>query len=58
LPTNTTSVRVFLANPAPRTPPPAAALAGWMVLRVTTDMIQDGRALAFLESALAGSGRP
>ena len=30
-----------------------AALAGWKVLRVTTDMIEDGRALAFVERALA-----
>jgi hypothetical protein len=30
----------------------AATLAGWRVLRVTRDMIRDGRALALLESAL------
>jgi hypothetical protein len=36
----------------------AAALAGWIVLRVTTDMIQDGRALALLETAITGSCRP
>ena len=36
----------------------AAALAGWTVLRVTTAMLCDGRALALLESAFADSGRP
>jgi hypothetical protein len=29
-----------------------AALAGWLVLRVTTDMVRDGRAIAFIERAL------
>lgn len=32
----------------------AAALAGWIVLRVTTAMLRDGRALTLLESAFAG----
>ncbi len=32
----------------------AAALAGWCVLRVTGDMITDGRALALLTRALKG----
>ena len=31
----------------------AAALLGWTVLRVTTAMLNDGRALALLEEALA-----
>lgn len=30
-----------------------AAIAGWTVLRVTADMVVDGRALAFLERAFA-----
>lgn len=30
-----------------------AALLGWVVIRVTTDMVKDGRALAFVERALA-----
>lgn len=30
-----------------------AALAGWKVLRVTTGMVDDGRALGFVERALA-----
>ena len=30
-----------------------ATLAGWRVLRVTGDMVADGRALAFVERALA-----
>lgn len=30
-----------------------AALRGWRVLRVTTDMVDDGRALGFVERALA-----
>jgi very-short-patch-repair endonuclease len=29
-----------------------AALAGWLVLRVTGDMVTDGRALAYVERAL------
>jgi very-short-patch-repair endonuclease len=29
-----------------------AALAGWKVLRVTTQMVDDGRAIAFIERAL------
>lgn len=32
----------------------AAALAGWTVLRVTTAMLGDGRALALLAEAFAG----
>jgi hypothetical protein len=36
----------------------AAALAGWIVLRVTTAMLCDGRVLALLESAFADNGRP
>ena len=31
----------------------AATLAGWRVLRVTTGMIRDGRALAMLEQAFS-----
>jgi hypothetical protein len=31
----------------------SAALAGWLVLRVTGAMVADGRALAFVERALA-----
>ena len=31
----------------------AAALSGWMVLRVTTAMLHDGRALTLLQQALA-----
>jgi hypothetical protein len=34
----------------------AAALLGWTVLRVTTGMLRDRRALALLESAFAGWG--
>jgi hypothetical protein len=34
----------------------AAALAGWTVLRVTTAMLQDGRALTLLQLALATTG--
>ena len=30
----------------------AAALAGWVVLRVTSSMVRDGRALTVLEEAL------
>lgn len=30
-----------------------AAIAGWRVLRVTTDMVDDGRALGFVQRALA-----
>jgi len=30
-----------------------AALLGWRVLRVTTDMVEDGSALAYIERALA-----
>lgn len=30
-----------------------AALAGWRVLRVTTGMVDDGRALGFVQRALA-----
>lgn len=30
-----------------------AAIAGWLVIRVTTDMVLDGRALALVERALA-----
>lgn len=30
-----------------------ATLQGWRVLRVTTDMVEDGRALAWIERALA-----
>ncbi len=33
----------------------AATLAGWRVLRVTTGMIRDGRALALLESVFAAT---
>ena len=33
----------------------AAALADWTVLRVTTAMLRDGRALALLESAFAAT---
>jgi hypothetical protein len=29
-----------------------AAIAGWRVLRVTTDMVKDGRALTTIERAL------
>lgn len=32
----------------------AAATAGWCVLRFTTDMVSDGRALAAIEKALRG----
>jgi very-short-patch-repair endonuclease len=32
-----------------------AALRGWRVLRVTTNMLNDGRALAMLERALRGA---
>jgi very-short-patch-repair endonuclease len=31
----------------------AAAVAGWLVLRVTTDMVEDGRAVATVERAFA-----
>jgi hypothetical protein len=34
-----------------------AAVAGWLVLRVTTGMVEDRRALALIERALA-SRRP
>jgi very-short-patch-repair endonuclease len=34
----------------------AAALLGWTVLRVTTAMMRDGRALALLERALRAPG--
>lgn len=34
----------------------AAALAGWMVLRVTTAMLKDGRGLALLEQAFSSAG--
>lgn len=34
-----------------------AALLGWVVLRVTPGMVQDGRALALVERAMKG-GRP
>lgn len=34
-----------------------AALLGWRVLRVTTRMVRDGRALALAERALKGGGR-
>lgn len=30
-----------------------AALAGWLVVRVTSDMVDDGRAITFVERALA-----
>ena len=33
----------------------AATLAGWRVLRVTTGMIRDGRALVLLEQALSSA---
>src|SRR5690348_7925662 len=33
----------------------AATLAGWRVLRVTTGMVRDGRALALLEDAFASA---
>lgn len=33
----------------------AATLAGWRVLRVTTGMIRDGRALALLEQAFSSN---
>lgn len=36
----------------------AATLAGWTVLRVTTPMVRDGRALALLEQALSPAGDP
>ena len=29
-----------------------AAIAGWRVLRVTTDMVEDGRAIQYIERAL------
>jgi very-short-patch-repair endonuclease len=29
-----------------------AAIAGWLVLRVTTDMVEDGRAVTFVERAI------
>jgi hypothetical protein len=35
-----------------------AAIHGWLVLRVTTDMIADGRALTFVERALRVRGLP
>lgn len=31
-----------------------AALAGWLILRVTTEMVADGRALEFIRRALDG----
>jgi very-short-patch-repair endonuclease len=34
----------------------AAAIRGWTVLRVTTAMVRDGRALALLEQAFTGKG--
>jgi very-short-patch-repair endonuclease len=34
-----------------------AALAGWLVLRVTGAMVEDGRALAFVERALTDGAR-
>ena len=36
----------------------AAAIAGWLVLRVTTAMVDDGRALAHVADALAARGIP
>ena len=33
-----------------------AALLGWHVLRVTTEMVEDGTALAYIERALADGG--
>ena len=33
-----------------------AALMGWTVLRVTSTMIKDGRAIGVLEEALGGNG--
>lgn len=35
----------------------AAALAGWCVIRVTTGMVEDGRAIALLERALTAERR-
>jgi hypothetical protein len=37
-----------------------AAIRGWLVLRVTTDMVDDGRAVALIGRALwaAGQRRP
>jgi hypothetical protein len=35
----------------------AAALAGWTVLRATTSMLRDGRALAILQQALTEAGQ-
>jgi very-short-patch-repair endonuclease len=29
-----------------------AAIAGWLVIRVTTEMVEDGRAVAFVERAI------
>ena len=33
-----------------------AAIAGWLVLRVTTDMATDGRAIGFLREAFSARG--
>jgi hypothetical protein len=35
-----------------------AALNGWTLIRVTTNMVADGRALALLEEALGGTHAP
>jgi hypothetical protein len=35
-----------------------AAILGWLVIRVTTDMIADGRALTYVERALRVRGTP
>src|SRR5690242_2238344 len=34
-----------------------AVIAGWRVLRFTTNMVEDGRALAYVERALEGPGQ-
>ncbi len=35
-----------------------AVIRGWRVLRFTTDMIKDGRAITLIERALSGEGLP
>lgn len=35
-----------------------AAIAGWLVVRVTTDMVEDGRALSLVERAIASRSGP
>lgn len=35
-----------------------AAIAGWLVVRVTTDMVDDGRALGLIERAIAARSKP